>query len=115
MIDVLLKDYLDNELAIPVVLEKPKQVPENYILIELIDGGEDNHINAATFQFHCHADSLYNAAVLADSVSALLKDAISLSAISKAQFGGKNPVINSATKTYKYVLTYNFVYYREET
>lgn len=115
MIDVLLKNYLDNELAIPVIFEKPKTVPESYILIELIDAGKDNHIDAVTFQFHCHDTSLYNAAVLAETVEGLLENAISLPAISKAQFGGKRPEINSTTKIYKYVLTYNFVYYREET
>lgn len=115
MIDVLLKTYLDNELEIPVIFEKPKTVPESYVLIELIDAGKDNHIDAVTFQFHCHDTSLYNAAVLTETVEGLLENAISLPAISKSQFGGKRPEINSATKTYKYVLTYNFVYYREET
>lgn len=115
MIDVLLKTYLESGLDVPVIFEKPKTVPESYVLIELIDAGKDNHIDAVTFQFHCHANSLYNAAVFTETVEALLENAISLPAISKSQFGGKKPEINSTTKTYKYVLTYNFVYYREET
>lgn len=112
MIDVLLKNYLESGLDVPVKFEKPKTVPESYVLIELIDAGKDNHIDAVTFQFHCHDTSLYNAAVLTETVEGLLENAISLPAISKSQFGGKKP---ETTKTYKYVLTYNFVYYREET
>lgn len=114
MIDVLLKTYLENELGIPVIFEKPKDVPESYVLIELTDEGKENHINSATFQFHCNSNSLYNSAVLTESVQELLENATTLPAISKSQIGGKSAYI-SVDKRYKYILTYNFTYYREET
>ena len=116
MIEVAIREYLENNLVnIPVVMEYPKNPAKKFILLQLADGGQVNHIDAATFFVTVYADSLYEAAELKDKVKSFLLDATSLSGITKASLGQEQADTDSANHVYKYNLTFNFYYYREET
>lgn len=114
MIEVVIKNYLLDILDVPVVLERPKDVPTSYVLMRLIDSGEINHISSATFIFEVVAGSLYEASVLSDELADALDGIVILDKITKAFPGGKSAETDSSDKTYKYILTYNFNYYKEE-
>lgn len=115
MIEVTLKDYLEDELSAPVYMEVPKSVPSEYVLLQLIDAGRIDHIDAATFSVIVRSSSLYSAAQLRDDVKHALFDSISLACISHVDQGGEISSIDSANKTYQYELTFNFYFYEEET
>lgn len=73
MIEKTVKDYLESQLKVPVVLETINK-PE-YVLISKTGGGENNHIYSATFAIQSYSDTLYNAALLNDVVKkAMLGD-----------------------------------------
>lgn len=115
MIEVALRQYLADSLSnIPVVMEYPKNPPKKFILLQLSDAGRTNYIDAATFFVTVYADTLYAAAELKESVKTLLLDSISLPGISKAILGQESAGTDSANHVYKYDLTFNFYYYREE-
>ena len=115
MLEVTLRQYLAEELSVPVYLEVPKTIPAEYVLLQLIDSGKINQIDAATFSIVAISDSLYNAALLSNSIKEALLDSISLRCISHVDLGGEMSGIDSANKKYQYELTFNFYYYKEET
>lgn len=117
MIETALKNYLDTGLeSVPVMLEYPKKQPKQFVVLQLADSGKINHIDAATFFITVYdTDSLYEAAVLKEKVKDLLFDAISLPGISNSSIGQERAGTDSANHIYKYDLTFNFYYYREET
>ena len=116
MIEVTLREYLEENLKnIPVVMEYPKNSPKKFILLQLSDGGQINHIDASTFFVTIYADSLYSAAELKERVKSLLYDAIYIPGITKATLGQEQAGTDSANHLYTYNLTFNFYYYREET
>lgn len=114
MIEVLLREYLDENLkTIPVLFEKPKEKPERYVLIHGIDSGRINHIPADTFSFTSIAPSFYEAKLLSNQVKALLFDSIKLPEISSAKLGGQNGSANAVEAAYEYELIFNFYHYEE--
>lgn len=114
MIEIVLKEYLEEHLNVPVLLEKPKNKPSSYVLIHGIDVGRTNHIDASTITFTSIAPTLYTAKVLSDNVKSLLYDSIQLPTISSANIGGQRGGANAAQSAYEYELIFNFHYYEEE-
>lgn len=116
MIEVALRTYLEENLdGIPVVMEQPKNPPDKFVLMRLVDGGQINHIDAATFFVDVRADNLYAAAELKEKVKKILFSATELNGITHSSIGGERANTDSANHVYMYELTYNFYYYREET
>lgn len=112
MIEITIREYLENMLDVPVLLERPKATGGPYVLMELLDEGITNRISAITFDFTSQADSQYAAKLLSDRVRAALDDIISLDVISGVRFGGAGYSIKN--REYRHTITYNFFYYREE-
>ena len=115
MIEATLRKYLEDNLTkVPVVMEIPKTPPKKFIMLQLADGGQINHVDAATFFVTIYADSLYSAAELKEDVKTLLFNAISIPGITRSEIGQENAGTDSANHIYTYNLTFNFYYYREE-
>ena len=115
MIETKIREYLMQKVSAPVYLEVPAKSPSEYILIQLIDAGKVEHVDAATFSVIVRSKTLYDTALLRDIVKDALFDAISLSCISHVDQGGEIAGIDSSNKVYQYDLTFNFYYYKEET
>ena len=114
MIEVAVSNYLA-EKNIDVYMEFPKNPPKSFVVLQLADGGCINHIDAATFFVGVYADTLYKTAELKEKVKGYLLDAISLPSITKSELGQERAGTDNANSLYKYDLTFNFYYYREET
>ena len=116
MIEVTIRDYLTEKLEyVSVLMEQPKNPPIEYVILQLVDSGKINHIDAATFFITVRSNSLYNAAQLRDRVKDALFDAITLDCITNSSLGGESASTDSTNHVYQYTLTFNFYYYREET
>lgn len=115
MIEVTLRNYLETNLDIPVLMEHPQNPPAKFVLMQVADGGQTNHIDMATFFVTAYANSLYEAAELREEIKTYLLDSISISGITKATLGQDQAGTDSANHTYYYNLAFNFYYYREET
>ena len=115
MIEVKMRKYLEDSLTkVPVYMEYPKNPTKKFIVLQLADAGRVNYIDAATFFVTVYADSLYSTAELKEQVKDILFNAISLPSISSATMGQERAGTDSANHVYKYDLTFNFYYYREE-
>ena len=115
MVEAKIREYLANSLNnIPVYMEYPKNPPKQFILLQVADGGQTNHIDAVTFFVTICADSLYAAAELKEAVKTLLFDAVIIPGITTSNLGSERAGTDQANHVYTYELTFNFYYYREE-
>jgi len=116
MIETAIKKYLEEGLKdVPVLMEYPKDHPQQFVVLQLTDAGRINHIDAATFFLDVYdIDSLYSAAELKEKVKELLFDAITLPYITSSTLGQERAGTDSGNHVYKYELTFNFYYYKEE-
>lgn len=112
MIEKVLIAYLNNVMSVPVYAEKPDNPPEKYIVLQLIDGGIINKVNAATIGFNSYADTLMNASDLNEELQDALFNIIILDEISSATLGGTSRNIDTNTKAYCYESIFNFYYYK---
>mgnify|MGYP004716080101 CR=1 FL=1 len=111
MIEISIKQYLDGHLSVPAFFEKPKNLPERYVLVEKTGGAEKNHISAATFAFQSYAGSMSEAAQLNDEVKRVIADLVQLDVISAVALNGDYNFTDTATKKYRYQAVFDISHY----
>lgn len=114
MIEKTIKDYLEEQLQIPVRLEEEPGLPEKYILVEKTGSGQENHIDSATVAIQSYAGTLYDTAVLNEQVKATMENIIGRNDISKCTFNSDYNYTDTARKKYRYQAVYDIVYFKEE-
>lgn len=112
MIEKQVIKYL-NELHIPAYMEEPKEKPSEYVVLESIDNGRTNYIDAVTFNITCYSTTLQKAAELNQRVKEAMYDIVSIDNISSSKCGGGGQDIDTSTKRYAYYSIFN-LYYTEE-
>ena len=110
MIELMIKNYLDKTLDVPVYLEEPIEKPDRYVLIDKTGSSEENKIKRATVAFQSYAESMYKAAVLNEKIKALIDNIIYYQDISKAKINSDYNYTDTTTKRYRYQAVYDFVY-----
>lgn len=111
IIEQLVQTYLLKRLGILVVLERPEQPPEQYVLIEKLGGGKDNHIAHATLALQSYAKSLYEAAVLNETVKQAMDELASMDEICKSRLNSDYNYTDTASKQYRYQAIYDVTHY----
>jgi len=110
MIEVDVIKYLSTALSVSVTGEKPIKKPVKYVVIETIDSGRINYINAVTISIMSYADTLLNAAKLDAQVREAMFNITSLSNVSSCKLGGGSQAIDTQTKEYAYESIFNIIY-----
>ena len=110
MIEIIVKDYLENELGVPVVLERQDDM-ENYILIEKTSSSEENYISFCTFAIQSYSKSLYEAALLNERVKEAMRNIIQLNSISKSKLNSDYNFTDATKKQYRYQAVYDLVFF----
>ena len=72
MIEKTILDYLGSKLAESVYMEVPEDPPQSFAVIEKTGSGEENGIFTATLAVQSHAETLYDAATLNETVKAAM-------------------------------------------
>lgn len=111
MIEKVILDYLDHELTAPVYMERPVDPPTKYVLIEKTGSGRRNQIYDATLAIQSYAPSLYEAAVLNETVKAEMFDAVTLDNVSRVSLDSDYNFTDAATKQYRYQAVFNITHY----
>lgn len=110
MVEKIMLDYLSANLTVPVFMEEPTDDLTSYVLIEKTGSSETNHIPTATLAFQSYGASLYDAAMLNNTVKQVVNDAIQLDAISSVRLNSDYNFTDTTTKKYRYqalfVVTY---------
>ena len=110
MIEKTVLDYLNNELSVPVYMEKPADPPAEYVLIEKTGGGMENCIFTATLAVQSIAASLYRAALLNDTVIDAMLAIWKYQDISRSHLNSNYNFTDTRTKEYRYQAVYDLVF-----
>lgn len=111
MIEKTVITYLKTKLDVPVYMgEKPINKASEYVVLQLIDSGRTNMIDAVTFNCESYSTSLLKAAELNAKVKEAMLDLISVSSVSASKYGGGGQNIETQTKSYCYESVFNIFY-----
>ena len=113
MIEIIVREHLQELLDAPVYLEIPDDAPEKYVTVEKTGSSETNHILSATFAIQSRADSMYEAASLNEKVKAAMKRIIERDEISRSTLNSDYNFTDVITKKYRYQAVYDLKYYLE--
>ncbi len=109
-IEIMLKNYLDTVMSVPVYLEEPKEKPKRYVLFEKTGGGKDDQIRKATFAFQSYAESMYEASELNEEVKVAMDNSIYFVDIGKAKLNSDYNFTDITTKRYRYQAVYDIAF-----
>ena len=113
MVELIVLNYLTNNLDVPIYMEEPENPPESYVVLEKTGSGEANHIERATMAVQSYGASLYDAAVLNGAVKSCLYEMLSLPQITSVNLNSDYNFTDPETKRYRYQGVYDIVYYEE--
>lgn len=109
MIEKVIRDYLIGK-GFSAYLEKPKNAPQEYILLEKTGSGLLDHINTATIAVQSYAGSKYKAADLNEEVKIAMLSIIETEDISKCSLNSDYDYTDTSTKEYRYQAVFDLVY-----
>lgn len=107
MLEVILKDFLEDELDIPVFLELPVNPQFPLIVIEKTGSSENEHIYSATFAIQSYDSSLYKAATLNESVKTAMESFIDEDEIASCRLNSDYNFTDTQSKRYRYQAVYD--------
>ena len=111
MIETIVIGYLDGRIEnIPAYAERPKDPPEEYLLIEKTGGNDTDHIDRAAIVVQSYADTLYRAAVICRMVEKPMKDITELDEISKCKLNSSYNYTDTDSKKYRYQAVFDITY-----
>ena len=111
MIEKTILDYLNQQMTVPVYMERPASPPSKYILLEKTGSSKQNHIYGATLAVQSYAPSLYEAAVLNEDAKAKLENAVTLEGVCRVSLNSDYNFTDAATKQYRYQAVFDITHY----
>lgn len=112
MIELDIKNFIDDNLDYPAYMELPSNSPDTFYIIEKVGGSQDEHIDSATVAIQTYASSMYQAASLAESlIDSMLNDFVLLSNISKVELNSSYNYPDTRVKKYRYQSLFDIYYY----
>lgn len=113
MIEKIILDWLSAELDVPVYLEEPKELPEEYVLIDKLGSAESDLVTSATIAVQSYSASLYGAAELNVKVKKAMAESVSQSDICRCVCTSDYNYTDTETKRYRYQAVFDITYYEE--
>ena len=111
MIEQIVRDYLEEQLGIPVRMEEEAGLPEEYIVVEKTGSGQTNHIKRATLAVQSYSSSLYQAASLNERVKEAMEKIIEMDDISKCELNSDYNYTDTARKKYRSQAVFDIVHF----
>lgn len=111
MVEKIVKDYLQENLNIPVRLEEEDGLGKEYVLIEKTGSSGDNYIRSATLAIQSFSSSLYGAAQLNERVKEAMKKIIELDDICRCDLNSDYNYTDMVRKKYRYQAVFDIVHY----
>ncbi len=113
MIEVTVRNYLNNALDVPVYMEVPKDVtlPGEFVVVEKTGSGRTNHLNAATFAIQSYSTSMYKAALLNEKVKEAMDSLMTLDEVSRSALNSDYNFTDTQKKQYRYQAVYDINHY----
>lgn len=110
MIEIVIKQFLDEHLNVSSFLEVKTKMPEKYVLFERTGGKKKNHINKATFAFQSYANSMFEAAQLNEELKEVMESIVMLDEVSSIKLNSDYNFTDTTTKKHRYQAVFDIVY-----
>lgn len=114
MIEQIIKEYLEQKIQVPVVLEIPAKPPNQFLLIERIGGGAGQLLCSPMIAIQSYGASLLEAAQLNERVKTAMEQLAEMDPICSVKLNTDYNFTNPATKQYRYQAVFNITHYKEE-
>ena len=112
MLEKVILDYLAEQLDVPVYMERPLELTDQFVILERTSTSEMNKIRSCMLACQSYdRNSLAGAAALNDQVMAAMDQAIILPSISRCKLNNAYNFTDTATKEYRYQAVYDITYY----
>lgn len=111
MIEILVKEKLEELLNVPVFLEQPINKPNKYVLVERKGMGEENHLGGSLFIFQSYAETMYESALLNKALISRFKSLISLDEMVNISLNTDYIFTDVTSKKYRYQAVFDVKHY----
>lgn len=112
MIEKVVLGWLTAKLApTPCYMEQPETPPDEFVLIEKVGGGVNDHICRASFAIQSISDSLLGAAELNERVKDAMDSLIEHPDVSRCHLDSDYNFTDKASKKYRYQAVYDLVHF----
>lgn len=110
MIEKVILEYLKRELAVPVHMEEPEKPEKSYVLLEKTGSGRKDYVYGATIAVQSYAPSLYEAAILNESVKEAML-ACTEDTVCSCNLNSDYNFTDPETHRYRYQAVFDLVHY----
>ena len=115
MIEIIVKDFLESKLSVPVLMEVPKNAASQFVIIEKTGGAQENHISSAIMTIQSYAESKFEAAELNETVKHYMLDGIegliTENDVTSVSLNGDYDFTDTSTKRYRYQALFEIYHY----
>lgn len=103
--------YLKEKLQVDVYAEKPKNLPDTFLLVEKTGSSRNDMIRSAMIVVQSYAQSLYSAAELNEKVITCMDEITDLPEISKVSLNSDYDFTDLSMKRYRYQAVFDIIHY----
>lgn len=111
MVELLVKQLIEQNSSVPVFFERQVNEPEEFVLIEKIGSSKSNHLESSTFAIQSYAQSLYQAASLNAQTKTIIESMIEHHNIVSIHLNSDYNYTDTETKKYRYQAVYEIKHY----
>jgi hypothetical protein len=111
MIEIVIRDFLKNNLKIDVFLEHQKKEPESFVIFEKTSSTKNNQLKATTFAFQSYGKTLYKACELNEKLKEVVEKLINLNEIASVKLNSDYNFTDEETKQYRYQAVFEIKHY----
>lgn len=111
VIEQTIIEYLNDELDVNVMAEKPDTLPSSFCLVEKLSGGYTNRINSARIAVQSYASTLAEASKLDEEVRVVMRGIVRLERIGGARLENSYNFTDTSEKKYRYQSVFELRYY----
>ncbi len=111
LIEVIIKQYLDEHLDAPSFFSYPDNPPRRFVLIDRTGGGENEQLPNSTVALQSYGGSKFEAMVLNDDLKKVLKNMTELKEISKVSLNSDYNFTDLERKKDRYQAVFDIYHY----
>lgn len=102
----VIKHLSDSKYGIKAYAEKPSKAPDEYVIVNLIDGSVEDHIFEADVEIKSTSTSKLKAAELDEKVREAMEEFCDATEVSGCKIGGFSNDTDLTNKQYRYSTIY---------
>ena len=111
MIETVVLGYLNQNLSVPVYMERPETDVGEYVVIEKLGSGMTDRIYQATIALQSFGNTLFRAAEINEEVKAAMDNLIELPEVSRSHLNSDYNYTDTSKKRYRYQAVYDITHY----